>query len=159
MSETKVEKQAEIDRIAQGVLAASTIDTTTGIGPSQPDLYKELLPADLPYEMVQKNADYRSNFVTGTAKAVGQQALEAMKGNKDLQRVTASFTADVNDSLTISVDREVSYPNPQDPSAKIQKFGVVSAKYETRAAHNSGALKALRTQIGLDAAEALNNSK
>lgn len=155
MSNTKDQIESEIDRIATGIKAGTTLDTTTGIGTASPDLFKDLLPADLPYEFIEKGAQYRSNFVAGAVKAVSDEALAAMKGNKELNRVTTSFTADVKDSLTISYDRSVSYPNPQDPATKIEKYGVVSAKYETRAAHNSGQLKALRTQAALDAAEAL----
>lgn len=137
---------------------AAKVDAQTGAGESTPDVYEKTLPlSSLTMETVKQVSDHNTAFVAASTEVSGQLAIEAMKGNKEINRVTIPFHMGVKDTLTVSVDRSATYPNPKKEGESIVKFGATTVKLETRASHNSGNLKSVRGEISRLAAEALKD--
>lgn len=119
------------------------------------DLYKNNLPTGVTMEAVKAVSDYNTTFVAAGAHAFGVAAVEAMKDNKKLDRLTTDIPMGVKDNVSYTVDRVKEVPNRFGNGETLIKHGVVTTSYEVRAGKNGGQLKAARTLIGELAASAI----
>ena len=154
MSTTSV-NESKVQTLSDLILAETKMDNTTGAGSSSDNVYEKTLPQDVTMDMVTKVTEHNTVFIAAATKVAGQLAIDAMKANKDLQRATVPFNMGVRDQLTVSVDRQATFPNPQKPEEPIVKYGSTSVKYDVRPAHNVGTLKTVRQEISKLATEAL----
>lgn len=154
MSNTAV-NEAKVQSLSDLILAETKMDHSTGVGNSNDKIYEKTLPEDVSMEMVTKVTDHNTVFIAAATKVAGKLAVEAMKENKDLNRATVPFNMGVRDQLTVSVDRQATFPNPQKPEEPIVKFGSTTVKYDVRSGHNVGTLKSVRNEISKLATEAL----
>ncbi len=152
---TATVNESKVQTLSELILAETKMDKATGVGTSSDNIYEKTLPEDVTMEMVTKVTDHNTTFIAAATKVAGQLAIEAMKENKDLNRATIPFQMGVKDQVTISVDRQATFANPQKPEEPIVKYGATSVKYDVRSSHNVGTLKTVRAEISKLAAEAL----
>lgn len=135
-----------------------------GVVLAEEGLYEKTLPEGITLEQLKAVQQHNTALVAATALAVGEIAVDAFKADKELTRVSTEFPV-ANDKIGANVLRSREYPaggipkegEVRDPSAKITKYGVIEASYETASNGNKGELKKVRTQIGALAAAALSN--
>jgi len=156
--ETKTALKDEVLQLAASIEKAITIDKKTGEGSvGENDVYHDNLPATLTREVVKEVSAYNTNFIAAGAYAFGKIAVDAMKGNKSLEKANIEFKMGDRDTVGFTVDRRKEHSNPAGAEGDvIEKFGVITPKYSTRADKTSaGQLKVARSLIGELAMEKL----
>ena len=138
------------DKIYTGLSA--NVDTTTGVAPSDKDIFKDTLhdtglPEVVTVELVESIDTHIGKFIAASAHAIGRVGIEAMTANKELKTVETVIKMAGKNQLGLEVERNHVYPNPKNKDEPIEKFGVVSVTYDITADNNSGQLKAARSII------------
>lgn len=128
-----------------------TINTPEGIWEKALDM------GGVDAETFKKAKAVEEDFATGSADAIGKLAVTAMKDHKDLQRVQSTMSMFHKDKLRVSVERERSYPVPNDPeAAPVVKHGVMTLKHEVYGTRtNVGQIASVFDNVNKLAAEAL----
>lgn len=139
-------------RLAKGI----KVDSKAATAVAAEDMYKDNLPTGVTMEVVKAVSDYNTTFVAAGAHAFGQVAVDAMKANKKMDRISVDIPMGVKDNVSYTVDRLKEIPNRFGNGETIVKHGVVTTSYEVRAGKNGGQLKAVRNLISELAAEALS---
>lgn len=142
--ELKPEVQAMSDKLTEGFVIdvnAKTVTTKDG-------LYESTLPEGLTIDIVKNVQDHNSTFVAAGAHAFGKLAVDAMKANKGLDKLTVDITMCGKDSVSYTVDREQERINHLGGGETIHKFGVITTTLDVRAGKNGGQLKVARSLIG-----------
>lgn len=155
MSEKQAQLKEDVLELATKIEAGLTMDKKSGVATASEDLYEQNLPEDLTMEEVKKVSDYNTTFVAAGTYAFGKLSVDAMSGNKGLEKTTGEIKMGVKDTLSFSMDRRKEYVNHLTGGDKTVKFGVVTSAYEVRAGKNAGQLKVARTMIAELAADKL----
>lgn len=155
MSSKDISLKPEVVDLASKIKAGIKLDGKTGIGAEEGNLYEANLPESITPEIVKTISDFNSTFVAAGAFAFGELAVDAMKGNKDLERASVDIAMGGKDTLSLNVDRRKTFPNHLGGGGETEKFGIVSASYEVIAGKNAGQLKKARTLIGEIALDSL----
>lgn len=153
-------KQAILD-LAATIKPMFTL-AENGVVVASDDLYEKTLPEGVTVDQIKAIQQHNTALVAATAMAVGELSVDAFKADKDLQRVSAEFSA-VGDKISATVTRSREYPaggipkegEVRDPNAKITKYGVIDAGYEVVSNGNKGELKKVRAHIAALAASVL----
>lgn len=145
----------DVTALSAKIQSGITIDAKASTATAADGLYKDNLPVGVTMEAVKAVSDYNTTFVAAGAHAMGIAVVEAMKGNKKMDRVSVDIPMGVKDNLSITVDRVKEVPNRFGNGEVITKYGAVTASYEVRAGKNGGQLKAARLAINELAAIAL----
>lgn len=157
MTETKkISLHDDVAALSTKISEGIKIDAKAATATAGESLYKDNLPEGLTMETVKSVSDYNTTFVAAGAHAFGEAAVAAMKGSKNLDRISVDIPMGVKDHVSYTVDRIKEVANRFGTGdATIIKHGVVTTSYEVRAGKNSGQLKAARQLIGELAASAL----
>lgn len=155
MSSKDIQLKPEVTALAEKLKAGITLDSTTGIGSAKEDLYDSNLPETLTPAIVKEVSDFNTTFVAAGAFAFGSLAVEAMAGNKNLERATVEIGMGGKDNLNLSIDRSKTFNNHLAGGGETVKFGIVTPGYEVVAGKNAGQLKKARLLVGELAAAAL----
>lgn len=139
-------------RMAKGI----KVDSKAATAVAAEDMYKDNLPTGVTMEVVKAVSEYNTNFVAAGAHAFGQAAVDAMKANKKMDRISVDIPMGMKDQVSYTVDRLKEIPNRFGNGETIVKHGVVTTSYEVRAGKNGGQLKAVRNMISEMAATALS---
>ena len=147
----------EVAALAEKIKTGLELNNQTGLGAPKADvnLYEQNLPEHLSMDQVVAVGDYNTTFNAAGTDAAGQLAVEAMRDNKSLERVTFEIPMAAKDLLSVNVDRHKTFTNHLTGGGETHKYGVVSTAYEVQAGKNAGQLKKARTLIGEFGAEAL----
>lgn len=81
-----------------------------GVADAPKDLFEKNLPDGVTMADVKRVDNARTEFVNASLLALGQVAVPAFTGNKDLQQVSLSFQSN-KDKCTLQIDRERKFPN------------------------------------------------
>lgn len=156
-TETKVALKDDVLALAAKLEKGMTVEKKTGVGTTgEADLYHDNLPETLTPEVVKQVGDYNATFIAAGAYAFGKLAVDAMKGNKSLEQASIEVKMGGRDTVAYTVDRRTEHTNHLGGGGTVEKFGVVNAKYSTRAGKGSaGQLKIARSLIGELALEKL----
>lgn len=158
--EEKKVLSAEVLAISKAARAAISIDKTSGVAAEKEgsDLFKENLPEGLSMDTVKAVSNYKTNFVAGTAHALGTLAVEAMASNKKLEEVSASIAMGGRDKANFTVHRRREFTNRFDPNGgKVVKLAPIAVTLEERHGKNGGQLKIARAQVSELAMAKLKN--
>ena len=146
----------EILELSKSIEKGLKLDAKTGVITAEEGLYEKNLPEGLTMDNVKAVTEYNTNFVAASSHAVGKVSVDAMSSHKKLERTSVEIKMGVNDLFSATMDRSISYPNPQgDSGEKIVKYGVIKPDYDVRAGRNGGQLKVARRLISELAAEQL----
>lgn len=160
MSDTKNKDHGLKPRILELATAIQTgveINKETGLGSEKEpnSIFAANLPEGLTVEIDQQLSEYKTDLGAAAVYASGQLAIDAMKANKALERVTVEIGMGGKDSFTTNVDRQKAFNNHLTGSGEVIKYGVISTGYETIAGKNAGQLKKAKVAIGELALETL----
>ena len=161
MSDKKITLKEEVLKLSTAIRAELSVDKQTGLvtGDSK-KVYNENLPEGITEETVKSISDYNTTFVAGATHAVGEMAIDAMKANSNLERVSAELGFGYKDTLDLAVDRRVEIKNHLikdengEPTTSV-KYGSTKFGMNVHSSHNAGQLKAARNLINQMAEEAL----
>ena len=145
----------DVTALSTIIQAGITVDTKASTATVADGLYKDNLPVGLTMEAVKTVSDYNSTFVAAGTHAMGMVAIEAMKSNKKLEKLSVDITMGVKDNLSITVDRVKEVPNRFGNGEAITKYGATSVTYEVKAGKNAGQLKSVRAELNALASAAL----
>lgn len=151
----KPEVQELADKIAKGITIKKT-----GESAIEENLYEAHLPEGMTMETVRDVRAYTSNFIAAGQHAFGVAAVDAMKKNDDLQKVTDTLGLGEKDTVTYTVERNRTFMDHmganKDNPKPILKHGVCSATVTMAGTAGSvGQLKIARTHVGAYAAKLL----
>jgi len=155
MSSKDITLKPEVHELSCKLKGGMKLDKSTGLGEATSSLYEDNLPESLTPEILKEVSDYNTTFIAAGAHAFGELAVEAMSGNKKLERATIDIPMAGKDSIGYSVERHRSYPNHLGNGEPTEKFGIVTSNYQVQAGHNAGQLKKARLIIGELALEQL----
>lgn len=146
----------EVLEFSKSVQKELTCDAKTGIvtGDVQ-SVYDANLPEGITPDVVKKVSEYDAVAINGTVHAVGNIAIEAMKKNSGLERVTGDFTFGHRGALGVTVDRTKEVVNNFSPNKEtMTKYGSISAEVKYKAGRG-GQMTAVKKAIAAAAADAL----
>lgn len=144
--------------LAASIEKGLTVDKT-GVGTETGNAWKDNIPNDLTEELLKKASNYNADFVAAGGYAFGKLAVEAMAGNKTMERATLELKMQGRDKVSFNIERVKKFPNHLGDGAEIVKHGYLTSTYEVHAGKNSGQLKLARTAIADLAATALGGKK
>ncbi len=148
VTESKAHLNEATLELAGKIEAGIIVDKATGVTAEKDDLYENNLPQGLTIDTIKQVSEYNTSFIAAGAYAFGKLAVEAMEGNKQLEKATAELKRGVKDAVSYNIDRKKDWVNRLGDGATIEKYGVVTASYDVRAGKgSSGQLKAARTLI------------
>ena len=148
MAEKGVEVNEKVKTWSGKIKQNLEINKDTGLGSEKEPIFGLFLEEEgLTEDDFQKTNDYRTTFVAASTHAFGELAVDAMKGNKKLERATCDLALDGKDTLLIAVDRHKTYPNHLGDGKPTEKYGVVSTSMDVYAGKNAGQLKKARQSI------------
>lgn len=160
-AETKPEEKApvlheDVLALAKAIEKGMKLDKTSGVVTADEDLYKKSLPSELSMDTVKAVSDYNTKFVAAGAFAFGNIAIDAMKGNKKLERVTGEVSLGHRDVANYTLDRHRTFTNHLTGGGEqVDKYAVLTTGLEIRAGKNGGQLKQARLLIAEAGAKAL----
>ena len=140
----------EVRRIATGMKEALTIDNASGIVTAEKGLYEKMLPEAITVDAAKAVHKHDANFVAAGCVAIGEIAVDAMAGNKELKRVTGEIAALGADTAAYTVDREKTYKNSFAKAGEptmVTKTGVVSTTYTQQVGRDVGQMATARAYI------------
>jgi hypothetical protein len=140
--------KSEVLDLAAKLETGMALDSDSGAGTENVDLYSSNLPEDLTMEAVKKVSDYNTTFIAAGAYAFGNLAVNAMRDNKKLNEASIEIKMGDKDSLSLNVQRTKEFTNALAGGEKVVKHGVVTASYDVRSGKNGGQLKQARSVIG-----------
>jgi len=123
-----------------------TIDPTTGLATLQDDAYESTLPEGITADTIKSLHKHNTSFITAMGLAVGEAAIPVMKKHADLKIVEAETKDSAGNKFGITFHR--TKPSGPPGGEKTDKFGVLSADIELRAARKIGQLAAVRAHLG-----------
>lgn len=130
-----------------------SIDPTTGLATLQDDAYDSLLPEGITTETVKQLHKHNTSFITAMGLAVGEAAIPAMKKHGDLKIVEAEAKDAAGNKFGVTFHRTKLSGPPG--GEKTEKFGVLNAEFELRAARKIGQLGVVRNFLAEEATKAL----
>lgn len=151
----KPEVQELADKIAKGISIKKTGESTI-----EENLYESHLPEGLTMETVSNVRRYTSNFIAAGQHAFGVAAVDAMKKNDDLFKLSDTVSLGDKDSVTYTVERNRTFmvhvgANKDNPKP-VLKHGICAATVVMAGTSGSaGQLKIARTHVGAYAAKLL----
>jgi len=147
--------KTEVLELADRIEAALNVDNKTGMAPAADDIYEQTLPEDVTMTLVNKIEKHNANFIAASTYALGRVGTKALAGHKKLDSVETVIKMGGKNELHLTMERQRTYPNPQDKENPIVKHGVISVNYDIVADNNAGQLKIARSLINDLAADAL----
>jgi hypothetical protein len=123
--------------------------------PAADDIYESTLPEGISLDVVNKIEKHNGNFIAASTYALGRVGTKALAENKKLDTVETVIKMGGRNVLGLTMERQRTYPNPQDKENPIVKHGVIAVNYDIVADNNSGQLKIARGLINDLAAGAL----
>lgn len=147
-------KHDDVMELSGKLSSGFTIEGTT---PSvSKTLYMDNLPETVSKEAAEALNNYNSVFFPASTHAFGEKAIEAMKGNPEIQQMTIEIPMVGKDHYDVTINRQRTYRNPQDESTPVVKWGQVDTQLVTHSAKNSrGEMNAIRDKLSAMALEQL----
>jgi hypothetical protein len=112
------EKANEAGKISEGVLDLAAklkgkikVESDTGVGNAEDNLYKDLLPEGLTLKVVEQVKRHDRDFIAAGAQVFGDLAVEAMVKNKKLTEASVHIPMTKMDSVNYHMDRHRQYQN------------------------------------------------
>lgn len=126
-------------------LKGSLTLTDNGIVEAAADTFEKTLEGtELTMDTVRKVQDHTATVTAATGLALGEIAIDAMKGNQDLGMLSAEFNIG-KDTLGTTFLRSKEVPDGQ--GGMQNKTGILSSRYVVNAGANRGELKKVRTHL------------
>ena len=157
------EKANEAGKISEGVLDLTAklkgkikVESDTGVGNAEDNLYKDLLPEGLTLKVVEQVKRHDRDFIAAGAQVFGDLAVEAMVKNKKLTEASVHIPMTKMDSVNYHLDRHRQYQNHlTGDGTPVDKYGILTTTYEIKGGKNAGDLKKVRTELQEHAAKKL----
>ena len=131
-----------------------TIDATSGLATLNDDAYEANLPEGITGDTIKAVHKHNTNFITAMGLAVGEAAIPVMKKHADLTTVEAETKDQAGNVFGITFHRSKLTGAPG--GEKTEKFGVLGAQIELRAARRTGQLGIVKNLLGDAATKALS---
>ena len=155
MSEKQKKQLSEqAAKLADVIEAATKIEG--GVAQTSKELYVENYPEGLNAKDDKRYSDYRSDFIAGSAYALGKLAVEAMNKDKSLDRVDGDFHMVGHDHVTHAVHRRTEREDNLNKGKTIVKFGAIKTTISNRAASRTSQLSTAYAMVQEIAAAQLN---
>ncbi len=111
------------------------------------ELYEEHLPEHLTMKIVEDVMGHNENMTTALVLANGQEAIERMQKEKDLQKMSTRMKYGRFGDATANFERSVEgRKSVQDPTI-VTRYGSSGARLKTTAGRNRGELKKVRESL------------
>ena len=149
--ELKPEAQAIYDKLK------IVIDPKTGLATQDEDAYITSAPEGLTAEIVKEKHKYDTNFVLAQGKKFGEESVAVMKKNPELDRTELVIEDPAKNKFSFTFDRSKQVGPPG--GEKTERFGVLNASFEIRAARKTGQMGHLRTHLSELATKSLAKKK
>lgn len=133
------------------------IDTTTGLATLNDDAYTASMPEGITSDTIKSVHKYNTQFITAMGLAVGEAAIPVMKKHEDLKVVEAETKDPAGNVFGITFHRTKLTGAPG--GDKTEKFGVLNAQIDLRAARKTGQLGVVKNILGDMATKALAAKK
>lgn len=92
------------------------------------DIYKKCIPNNLSIKVIKEVSSFNKTFIGASIHAMGEVALEALKKNPSMDKITGTIPMSGRDKVESTMERKRSYPS-MDPNnkEKIVKKGVITS--------------------------------
>lgn len=118
--------------------------------------YLQTLPEGITVDQVKALHDHNATFFPAATLSVGKVAIEAMKKDKKIDSLSVEIPMYGKDHFDLTIERQRTFPNPQDKEKSTTTFGNVKASYTVQAARGSrGAMNSVRDELSAAALAAL----
>lgn len=147
MSEVKPNIVQMANTLKEGMTAADN-----GVLSTESDLYKKILPEDMPSETYEKALSHMKDSVAAMTLATGELGEEILKKNKKLDSVSSELKVGNHADISVGYLRSqtTTVRNPADssqPPKDVTKHGVAIPRLRTKAQKNQGELKKVRAHL------------
>lgn len=139
----------DVTVMAEKMKKSITIDKDTGVATISENLYKDLTPDDLTYEVITKVKKHDRTFFAASALSFGELAIDAMKANKKLESATIEIPMTKYDVVTHNISRHKSYANHLTGKGEmVDRYGTLVTIYTNKGGKsNSADLKRVRKHL------------
>ena len=125
-----------VKKLADAIVAGTTLDTATGVVSENGDLFVDHLPEGVTTKQVADVDAYRTEFVAAGVRALGQIAVPAMAKDKNLNACTIELKAGGRDKFSARTDRVKKFVTPGASAGAGETFTRLGA---TTASYTAGA--------------------
>lgn len=141
MSDIKPEVLALAEKLKSGITVAKDGTATAAEG-----LFEQSLPEGVTMEQMKAAQAHTNLFIAAAANVLGNESINVMKKNAEIQAVSLSIPTVGKDSLDLTFKREAQVPNSSGEGTNT-KYGSLSAKYSMYGAGSRGQLLKVKQDL------------
>lgn len=124
-----------------------------GLNTVPKEVYEEHLPEGVDMKTVESVMGHNERMTAALTLANGEYALDAMKKDKSLQKVSTTMKYGKFGEATSSLERSAEGRKSVADPTIITRYGVTSTKVKTTAGKNRGDLKKVRESLAQQASD------